>query len=110
MASCIAKREATMTQDLDRRTFLGIAAAVGIAGEASAEQEAPQPAQPGPGVGSRPNIVLFMPDELRADALACYGNPVTKTPNFDRLAKEGTRFSNCYVQYPVCSASRCSML
>lgn len=59
---------------------------------------------------SRPNIVLFMPDEMRADALACYGNPVTKTPNFDRLAKEGTRFANCQVQYPVCGASRCSML
>lgn len=58
----------------------------------------------------RTNLVLFMPDELRADALACYGNPLTKTPNFDRLAKEGTRFANCHVQYPICGASRCSML
>src|SRR5262249_1691309 len=72
--------------------------------------EAPQPAQPGPGVGSRPNIVLFMPDELRADALACYGNPVTKTPNFDALARLGTRFANCHVQFSVCGASRCSLL
>jgi choline-sulfatase len=30
--------------------------------------------------GSRPNLILFFPDELRADALACYGNPVTRTP------------------------------
>lgn len=51
-----------------------------------------------------------MPDEMRADSLACYGNPVTKTPNFDLLARQGTRFANCYVQYPVCGASRCSML
>jgi choline-sulfatase len=51
-----------------------------------------------------------MPDEMRADALACYGNSLTKTPNFDRLAAEGTRFANCHVQYPVCGASRCSLL
>jgi choline-sulfatase len=62
------------------------------------------------GHGSRPNLILFFPDELRADALACYGNPVTRTPNFDRLAKAGTRFANAHVQYPVCAASRCSML
>ncbi|HET9099834.1 MAG TPA: sulfatase-like hydrolase/transferase [Acidobacteriaceae bacterium] len=59
---------------------------------------------------TRPNLVLFMPDELRADALACYGNPLTRTPNFDKLAQEGTRFANCHVQFPVCGASRCSLL
>ncbi|MGC9291753.1 MAG: sulfatase-like hydrolase/transferase [Acidobacteriaceae bacterium] len=59
---------------------------------------------------TQPNLILFMPDELRADALACYGNPLTHTPNFDKLAQEGTRFANCHVQYPVCGASRCSML
>lgn len=51
-----------------------------------------------------------MPDELRADALACFGNPVASTPNFDKLAAQGTRFANCHVQYPVCGASRCSLL
>jgi choline-sulfatase len=56
------------------------------------------------------NLILFMPDELRADALACYGNPVARTPNFDRLAADGTRFANCHVQFPVCGASRCSLL
>lgn len=60
--------------------------------------------------GSRPNLILFYPDEMRADALACYGNPVTRTPNFDRLARSGTLFRNCHVQYPVCAASRCSLL
>jgi len=57
----------------------------------------------------RPNIILFMPDELRADALGCYGNAVIRTPNFDRLAQAGTRFESCHVQFPVCGASRCSM-
>ncbi len=61
-------------------------------------------------MAARPNLVLFMPDELRADALAGYGNPVTRTPHFDRLAAEGVRFDQCHVQFPVCGASRCSML
>jgi len=51
-----------------------------------------------------------MPDELRADALGCYGNPLTKTPHFDQLSRQGTRFENCHVQFPVCGASRCSMV
>lgn len=59
---------------------------------------------------SRPNIVFFMPDELRADAVGCYGNPVVKTPHFDELARQGARFQNCHVQYPICTQSRCSML
>ncbi len=59
---------------------------------------------------SRPNLILFFVDECRADALSSYGNPVCKTPNFDLLAAQGTRFSDCHVQFPVCGASRCSLL
>ncbi len=59
---------------------------------------------------SKPNLVLFLPDELRADALACYGNPICRTPNLDHLAATGVRFNNCHVQFPVCGASRCSLL
>lgn len=62
------------------------------------------------GTHPRPNLVLFMPDELRADALACYGNPLVKTPNFDKLAAQGTRFKQCHVSYPICGASRCALL
>ena len=68
------------------------------------------PAAAGQPVPSRPNLILFFPDEMRADALGCYGNPVCRTPNFDRLAQEGARFENCHVQYSVCGASRCSLL
>ena len=60
--------------------------------------------------GRRPNLLFYFPDEMRADALGCYGNPVCKTPNYDRLAASGTRFAQCHVQYPVCGASRCSLL
>jgi arylsulfatase A-like enzyme len=64
---------------------------------------------PAPGA-KRPNIILFVPDELRADALACYGNAAVRTPNFDRFARSGTRFESCHVQFPVCGASRCSLM
>lgn len=59
---------------------------------------------------SPPNLILFMPNELRAEALSCYGNQLTRTPKFDKLAQEGTRFASCHVQFPVCGASRCSLL
>jgi choline-sulfatase len=82
---------------------------ISVAGSSGSKQSTVAKAQGG-NLARRPNIIFFMPDELRADSLACYGNPVTKTPNMDRLAREGARFSNCHVQYPVCGASRCSML
>ena len=56
------------------------------------------------------HYVFFFPDELRAKSLACYNNPVVKTPNFDRLAKEGVLFENNYTTHPVCMASRCSLM
>lgn len=52
------------------------------------------------------NFVFFFPDQMSAASLSCYGNPIAKTPNYDRLAAEGTRFDNCIVQNPVCSPSR----
>ena len=54
------------------------------------------------------NFILFNPDELRAEALGCYGNPAAKTPNIDKLARNAVRFDQCHVQHPVCTPSRCS--
>ncbi|MGB9347359.1 MAG: sulfatase-like hydrolase/transferase [Ilumatobacteraceae bacterium] len=59
---------------------------------------------------SRPNIVLFMPDQLRADALGCFGSPVASTPNIDALAARGVRFDDAWAQHPVCGPSRVSLL
>ncbi|MCD6291273.1 MAG: sulfatase-like hydrolase/transferase [Anaerolineae bacterium] len=56
------------------------------------------------------NFIFFMPDELRAESIGCYGHPNVVTPNMDALAAEGTRFDQCHVQHPVCSPSRCSMM
>ena len=99
---------------VNRRTFVGMSGA-GLLGAAasSAQVEAGLSAPPlGSSLqkGARPNLVLFMPDEMRADALSCFGNQVCRTPNFDRLAQMGAQFENCHVQYPVCGASRCSLL
>lgn len=61
-------------------------------------------------MAERPNIILFMPDQLRADALGCSGNALAKTPHIDALAARGTRFTQAYSQHSVCSPSRASML
>jgi arylsulfatase len=56
----------------------------------------------------KPNILFIMCDQLRADALGCTGNWV-KTPNIDRIAREGVRFSNCVTNSPVCLPARLSL-
>ncbi|MAD94096.1 MAG: phosphonate monoester hydrolase [Rhodobacteraceae bacterium] len=52
------------------------------------------------------NILFIMYDQLRFDYLSCAGHPHLHTPNFDRVAKMGMRFTNAYVQSPVCGSSR----
>ena len=52
------------------------------------------------------NILFIMADQLRFDYLSCAGHPHLHTPNIDRIAQEGVRFSRAYVQSPVCGASR----
>lgn len=54
------------------------------------------------------NILFIMYDQLRFDYLSCAGHPHLKTPNFDRVAAQGVRFTNTYVQSPICGASRMS--
>lgn len=58
----------------------------------------------------RPNILLLMADQHRADILGCAGDPVVCTPNIDRLAEEGVRFERAYCQGPLCMPARASLL
>nr|WP_144923512.1 sulfatase-like hydrolase/transferase [Paenibacillus bovis] len=58
----------------------------------------------------RPHIVFITMDELRKDALSCYGNKAIDTPNLDRLAEQSIRFSRAYTVSPWCLPSRCAML
>lgn len=55
-----------------------------------------------------PNILFVMYDQLRFDYLSCAGHPHLETPNFDRVAAKGLRFTRAYVQSPICGASRMS--
>ncbi len=57
-------------------------------------------------MGDVKNILFIMYDQLRFDYLSCAGHPHLETPNFDRVAAKGVRFSNAYVQSPICGSSR----
>jgi N-sulfoglucosamine sulfohydrolase len=57
-----------------------------------------------------PNVILFVADDHGTDALGCYGNRVIKTPNLDRLASEGVKFSNAFCTSASCAASRSVLL
>ncbi len=74
---------------IPRRTFLGSLAAPAFLKPAS----------------RRPNILWIFGDDLGVE-LGCYGHPLARTPNIDRLANEGVRFNHCHTTAPVCSASR----
>lgn len=77
--------------------------AVAAAALAAATPAFAQPA------AERPNVLLIMADDL-SDDISTFGHPLVKTPNLDRLAARGVRFTRAYVQFPLCSPSRVSML
>lgn len=57
-----------------------------------------------------PNLVFILVDDLAWSDPACYGNQIHDTPNLDRLAHEGMRFTQAYAPAPICSASRAAIL
>lgn len=59
---------------------------------------------------TRPNVVFIFADDQGYGDLGCFGASDLKTPNMDRLAREGTQFTNFYVAQPVCTASRAALL
>lgn len=79
---------------MNRRQFLGVAGAAVAAAQTTA---------------SRPNIVLILADDLGYGDLGCYGQKQIPTPNIDRLAAEGIRFTSAYAGSTVCAPSRCCL-
>ncbi|MBE7497946.1 MAG: sulfatase [Verrucomicrobiaceae bacterium] len=61
------------------------------------------------GAADRPNVVFFLADDLGQRDLGCYGSTFYETPNLDRLAKQGARFTNAYAACPVCSPTRAAV-
>ena len=60
--------------------------------------------------GDRPNILFFFADDQRFDTLGCAGHSIVETPTIDRLAENGTRFTNMFVTRSTCWASRTTVL
>jgi arylsulfatase A-like enzyme len=58
----------------------------------------------------KPNLVLFLPDQQRADTIACYGGVKVHAPNLNKLASESVVFERAYVTHPVCTPSRSSLM
>jgi len=95
-----------MRKALSRRAFLRQTAG-GVAVAPISQQTDSGTLQSAP--TSRPNVLLIMADQFRADALGVAGNKVIHTPNLDRLAGTGVMFTECRVQHPVCMPSRASI-
>jgi len=58
----------------------------------------------------KPNLIVFLPDQQRADTIACCGGEKVHAPNLNKLASESVVFSRAYVTHPVCTPSRCSLM
>jgi choline-sulfatase len=85
-------------KELNRREFLG---AVGASAASAATQQSSR---------QRPNILFICSDNFNPNVVGCAGHPIVKTPNIDRLAAEGTYFTNCYCGSPVCAPSRAGLI
>jgi arylsulfatase A-like enzyme len=80
---------------MNRREFLGSSVALAASAQATA---------------SKPNIIFILTDDLGYGDLGCYGQKKIATPNIDRFAAEGTRFTDAYAGSTVCAPSRCSLM
>ena len=58
------------------------------------------------GAKEKYNVLFIISDDLTSTALGCYGNKICRTPNIDRLAAQGTRFTRAYCQATFCGPSR----
>ena len=94
---------------IHRRDFLkgtiAAAGAMAIPGLAGCSANLADAARP-----TRPNILFVFVDDFGWGDPSCYGGAGVPTPNIDRLAKEGTRFTQFYVASPICSPSRCGLI
>ena len=87
-----------------------VGAVAGTAGAAeAAATECPFRARPGAASGQRPNVLVILGDDLGWADLSSYGAPHISTPNLDRLARQGVRFTDAYSGSSTCSPTRFSL-
>ena len=109
----LCRKGGTKTMNADllcRREFLravGLAGALGLVDTAKAVGPGDGRSQQSP---KRPNFVFFLIDDMGWKDLGCFGSPFYETPNIDRLAAQGMRFTNAYAACPVCSPTRASIM
>ena len=104
---------------ISRRAFGGlvgggaVTAVAGSAGAASAAEAAPAErpfrARTAPAAKKRPNLLVILGDDLGWADLSSYGAPHIRTPNLDRLARQGVRFTDAYSGSATCSPTRFSL-
>lgn len=90
---------------MKRRNFLKTIGACTVSMTLPVRMYAKQPS----GKDTRPNILWILSEDISPD-LSCYGTPVVETPNLDKLAEQGVRFTNAFTTSPVCSTSRSAMI
>jgi len=97
----------TVDKSLSRRTFIKTCGAGSIAAAcACSKGEQATTAHP----GKKPNIIFILADDLGYGDLGCYGQQSIQTPNIDRLAAQGMRFTDHYAGSTVCAPSRCCLM
>jgi hypothetical protein len=97
-------REFSMSQNINRRHFLKFACGAATAAVL------PLPALCNNKSSRKPNIVFILVDDLGWSDVGCYGSDLHETPNIDKLARQGIRFTDAYAAAPVCSPTRASIM
>ena len=99
--------------ELNRRNFLlsasALAGTIMLSRFGLAQMPASSPATTGLSQRGLRNVLLIIADDLNTD-LGCYGHPLARTPNIDRLAARSVVFDHTYCQFPVCHPSRTSLM
>ena len=90
-----------------RRDFLQSGAMAALGGTVASSLAG---AQPAPKSGKRPNLIFFLGEGQRADALSLAGNQILKTPNHDRIGREGVYFRSAFVMNALCAPARAATL
>jgi len=101
------------TSRVGRRTFLrglGATAAVGVLGTSRLPGATRKPGELSDGTRGKPNVVIILVDDLGWTDLACFGSRYYETPNLDRLASQGMKFTDAYAACAVCSPTRAAVM